>query len=314
MVKPPPLVTIGIPTFNRLAPLRRAVESALSQHYAPLEVVIFDNASVDGTQAYCMNLVKQDDRVRYYQQLRNVGAVANFDSALRAAQGAYFMWLGDDDWIDPNYVSTCVSLLEDDHFVQLVAGQAHYYVGTERVLVGEVLNVTEPEPWIRVANYYRQVRLNGVIYGVARTAVLLELLPLKHTFGRDWIMAASLACKGGIRTLTDTTLHRTVGGMSSDPDLLGQVGLATVAARLPYSNMLANVCSEVIVGSMFSGLKRGRRISLAAVAGSIVLHHIVRVKVGAYRRVLKVYSHELTSITRRVQVPATPERRGLRRR
>lgn len=277
-----PLMTIGIPTFNRAGPLHRAVKSALSQDYRPLEIVISDNASGDGTQAYCAILARQHDEVRYVRMERNIGALGNFESALRSARGEYFMWLGDDDWIDMNYVSECVEQLEGNPFLQLVAGRAQYYAEETLVLVGEMLEILHQRPWDRVVAYYREVRLNGVIYGVARTEVLLQLLPLKHSFGRDWMMSASLACAGGIRTLTSTSLHRTVGGMSSDPDLIGQVGLGSVAARLPYSGMLVNVCADILFGSMYSTVGK-RRLSLACVSGLLCLQRNLRVKAGAYR-------------------------------
>ena len=72
----PPLVSVGIPTFNRLIMLRRAVDSALSQDYPNLEVVISDNASTDGTQAWCEQLARRDSRVRYVRQpnTRDAGA------------------------------------------------------------------------------------------------------------------------------------------------------------------------------------------------------------------------------------------------
>ena len=47
-----PLVTIGIPSYNRAEMLRRSTESALCQDYSMIEV-ISDNASTDNTQDIC---------------------------------------------------------------------------------------------------------------------------------------------------------------------------------------------------------------------------------------------------------------------
>ena len=44
-----PLVTIAIPTFNRAALLRGCVQSALSQTYTNIEVLVSNNASTDDT-------------------------------------------------------------------------------------------------------------------------------------------------------------------------------------------------------------------------------------------------------------------------
>ena len=56
-----PLVTVGIPTYNRASALTRALESVLAQDYTNLEVVISDNASTDDT---CPKLSGLDPRIQ----------------------------------------------------------------------------------------------------------------------------------------------------------------------------------------------------------------------------------------------------------
>ena len=52
-----PLVTIGIPTYNRADHyLREALTSALSQTYANLEIIVSDNCSTDSTQTLVKGL------------------------------------------------------------------------------------------------------------------------------------------------------------------------------------------------------------------------------------------------------------------
>ena len=74
-----PLVTIGIPTYNRAEMLKRSIESALSQDYAMIEVIISDNASTDDTQGICQYFIKKDNRVKYVKQLSNKGPSTNFN-------------------------------------------------------------------------------------------------------------------------------------------------------------------------------------------------------------------------------------------
>lgn len=48
-----PLVTIGIPTYNRFdGYFPGALEAALTQDYPNIEIVVSDNASTDGTEAF----------------------------------------------------------------------------------------------------------------------------------------------------------------------------------------------------------------------------------------------------------------------
>ena len=106
-----PLVSIGIPTYNRERLIGRAIESALNQDYPNIEIVISDNASTDATSEVCRRYAQEQPNVRYVRQPRNLGAIRNFDEVLRQSSGQFFMWLGDDDWLDPNYVRLALARL-----------------------------------------------------------------------------------------------------------------------------------------------------------------------------------------------------------
>lgn len=58
-----PLVSVVIPTYNRIHSLPASVESVLKQTYENLELIIMDDGSGDGTEAYVKSIA--DERVRY---------------------------------------------------------------------------------------------------------------------------------------------------------------------------------------------------------------------------------------------------------
>ena len=109
-----PSVSIGIPTYNRVRDLRRAIASATAQDYEDLEIFISDNASTDDTEPVCRSYVASDPRIRYVRQPVNRGATRNFQLALEGARGDFFMWLADDDWLDRSYISRCSEVLRAD--------------------------------------------------------------------------------------------------------------------------------------------------------------------------------------------------------
>lgn len=90
-----PLVTIAIPTFNRIELLKRAVGSVLMQNYKNLEIIVSDNNSSDGTCEYLKSIL--DPRVKFYLGDRNIGMVLNWDRCLKMASGEYFILMSDDD-------------------------------------------------------------------------------------------------------------------------------------------------------------------------------------------------------------------------
>lgn len=99
-----PLVSIGLPTYNRSYLLPEAIESLLAQTYTNFELIISDNASKDDTEKLCREYSKKDPRIKYIRQKTNIGAPANFNFVFKETKGDYFMWAPDDDLWEPEFI------------------------------------------------------------------------------------------------------------------------------------------------------------------------------------------------------------------
>jgi glycosyltransferase involved in cell wall biosynthesis len=82
-----PKVTIGLPIYNGEELLPQALESLLTQDFDDVEVVISDNASVDGTPELCAAYAARDPRIRYVRNERNLGSIPNFNKLVVLARG-----------------------------------------------------------------------------------------------------------------------------------------------------------------------------------------------------------------------------------
>ena len=260
------LVTVGIPTYNREQGLVRAVKSVLAQTHRPIEVVICDNASTDGTAGVCADLVARHPSVRYVRQDSNVGATGNFNRVFAEARGPYFMWLGDDDWVDEGYVAACLAVLEAEPDVVLAAGLAVYHRDEEVVRHGVVMNLDHPRPVDRVAAYFALVEENGVFYGLARSDALRRALPLVNEMGGDWFVVARLAYLGRIHTLPDVAVHRAVGGATRNlRNVAEAAGLSRFQAAAPQLALAAFAARDIgHRADVYADLPAGRRAALAA--------------------------------------------------
>ncbi len=86
-------------THNRKELLANCIKALLGQTL-PCDIIVVDNASTDGTEAYmCDPRVINDDRVHYYRLKENLGGAGGFHHGLKYAMshGWKWFWLMDDD-------------------------------------------------------------------------------------------------------------------------------------------------------------------------------------------------------------------------
>ncbi|MDH4129096.1 MAG: glycosyltransferase family 2 protein, partial [Spirochaetota bacterium] len=104
-----PLVSVGIPTYNRPEGLRRTLECITGQTYKNLEIIVSDNCSSGNeTQNIGKEFLEKDSRIKYFRQEENKGMEFNFKFVLEKASGEYFMWAADDDEWAYNFVEVCI--------------------------------------------------------------------------------------------------------------------------------------------------------------------------------------------------------------
>jgi glycosyltransferase involved in cell wall biosynthesis len=103
-----PQITLLIPTFNRKALLKRAIESGLAQTYKNIRIAVFDNASDDGTERLMLSYAASDPRIQYYRHSENIGMMKNYEFALKKVNTPYFSILSDDDVLLPWFYETAL--------------------------------------------------------------------------------------------------------------------------------------------------------------------------------------------------------------
>lgn len=106
----PPLVSIVICNYNYGRFLPTAIESALSQRYSPLEVVVVDDGSVDGSRELIERYVPQ---VRAVLRPSNGGHAAALNSGLTAAKGDVVLIVDADDYLREDAAARCAAACTD---------------------------------------------------------------------------------------------------------------------------------------------------------------------------------------------------------
>jgi glycosyltransferase involved in cell wall biosynthesis len=104
-----PRFSILIPSKNRIELLRYAISSITNQDYESVEIVIADNAS-DCPYESMITYVGSIN-LRFLRSEKPISVTENWNRALAAARGDYFIMLGDDDALTPGLLKRLDALI-----------------------------------------------------------------------------------------------------------------------------------------------------------------------------------------------------------
>ena len=105
VVETGPLVSVIMPAWNAESTIGTAARSILDQTWRPLELIIVDDASTDGTWRAMRDVAAADGRVKILRNALNAGPYVSKNLALRHATGAYITGHDADDWAHPERIA-----------------------------------------------------------------------------------------------------------------------------------------------------------------------------------------------------------------
>jgi SAM-dependent methyltransferase len=293
--------TVVLNTYNRVASLRRALDSVLAQTCEDLEVVVVDDGSTDRTNAFLAGIT--DPRVRHVSH-SNMGLAASRNVGARLADSDWLAFLDDDDSLEPTWLERLMELAAPD--VALVSCGVNLSSETGGLLGVEVPGSLGPA--------FHNVS-GSVVAGswIMRSALFdscggyLDGLPFIHQ--SELLLRATTIChEQGMRTAATAVplFNYTVRDSSSRPMLWPRLvldGGRWVRIRHPEAfarDPMATANHEAVVGVA------------AARCGSISLarRHLwrsVRAQPGSARRWLRLAASTTSWSARRVWGSGPPQ-------
>ena len=274
-----PLVSIGIPTYNRSAGVCRTLMSLWAQEYPNLEIIISDNCSTDNTEDVIGVISKNRPEIKYFRQQSNLGMIKNFEFVLRQAKGKYFMWVADDDTLEVGVLQKYVSFLEAHAEYVLVSGTIKYWLDSKQDLSERGFNFEQKSSSRRVLGYYSKVVYGGMIHGMMRRE-LTKGINLRQVIGNDYHFIANLAYRGEIKHFDFVGYHKNFGGTSKDfKQYAKQIGDSDFAGNFPHIKMACDAFAEVMYRSqVYNAMPLHSKFTLAASSFSgVVLRYYGRI-------------------------------------
>lgn len=108
-----PLVSVCIPAYNSSAYIADTIRSILNQTYENIEVIVVDDRSGDDTVSVVKGLCKDDERVKLFENEKNLGMSGNWSQCLELCHGEFVKLICADDMIDQNALEVEAQALMD---------------------------------------------------------------------------------------------------------------------------------------------------------------------------------------------------------
>ena len=185
-----PLVSIGIPTYNRPKLLKNALVSASNQTYPNIEIIVSDNCTPgDEVDKLLKSFMDKDERIIFHKQKENIGGPRNFDFVLKEAKGEYFMWMADDDECEYDYIKHLMDIFQKYPETVLCGSDINIVDEHNNFIRNEYLKVLYPDrPWNKKHFFtYPISNVFFVIYGLFKKEVLLKLRNHKMSSYKDYV-------------------------------------------------------------------------------------------------------------------------------
>lgn len=124
-----PLVSIIIPVYNGANYLKEAIESALSQSYTNIEILVINDGSKDNGDTEKIAL-SYGEKIRYFSK-QNGGVATALNLAIKEMKGEYFSWLSHDDYYYTNKIEVQIKAIRDNGDPKTIVYGAYDLLETE---------------------------------------------------------------------------------------------------------------------------------------------------------------------------------------
>lgn len=174
-----PEVSVVVVTYNNLD-LTRACLASIDEHshYCPLEVIVVDNASVDGTKEFLLEWLDASSGRRLVLNDENRGFAAANNQGLAAAHGEYLVMLNNDTYVTPGWVGTLVRHLQRDKSLGLI-GPVTNNIGNEAKIN---ISYTDMDAMLEASARYTRRNIGHTF--PLRTAAFFCVMMPRHVYLR----------------------------------------------------------------------------------------------------------------------------------
>lgn len=177
------LVSVIIPTYNRVDYLHEAVESVLAQTFRNFELIVVDDGSTDDTQKVAASW---KGKLRYLRQ-KNSGPSAARNNGIRNSVGRFIAFLDSDDTWTPEMLEKQVLMFKKNPAAGLIA-TGYTLMNTERQLTKQIIMSSKDLADAARGNHYMNFFATSSVMVKKHCFQATGLFNEKLRFAEDWDM------------------------------------------------------------------------------------------------------------------------------
>jgi len=210
-------ISIGMPAYNCERYIAQSIESLLAQTYGSFELVISDNASIDGTEQICREYATRDKRIRYIRRTENIGGPGNFRYVFAQCTGEFHKWATADDYCHPSFLERCLGVLESNPKTVLCYPKTRLIKadGSPITDYEDNLHLQEDLPSERFMRLLTTIGLCNAHLGLIRRAAAAQTRLIAAERASDVHFLAELALYGKFHLIPESLFFRRYHEQSS---------------------------------------------------------------------------------------------------
>ena len=223
-----PPVTIGLPVHNGANYLGDAIRCLREQTFGDFRMIVSDNASTDATEEIARSAASEDRRILYYRHAVNLGAPANYNYTLDAAESQFFMWHAHDDLRDSRFLELAHATLASSSEVSVTFSRAES-IGPSGERLGAVPRpdgLVHAAPHQRLRAVVESKRPELVLFGLMRRQLLERTRKHGRFKGADRILVAEMGLLGGFQEIDEVLFYN-----REHPDRYTAMGVGPAAEQ-----------------------------------------------------------------------------------
>jgi len=197
-----PLLSVVLCTYHGANFLRQQLDSILAQSYRPLELIISDDASTDGTPALLRSYESHPELTIFYQE-KNLGLSVNYSFASSKAKGELIAYSDQDDIWMPGKLDKLAAAIGESPLIysdSLLIDEKGHSINRRLSDLKAMYDGNDSRGYI----IYSCVWGHGMMI---KRSLLKRSLPIPSTVHHDiWITFQAFQC-GGIKYFDEVLTH-----------------------------------------------------------------------------------------------------------